>query len=142
MCLYPNVTALDYQGAVELFRTGSKNQQQNSAFLAGVGKGSPDVSIDITFLGPSLDLVKPEAGPRVQPDDTYDNTKEQFDILLLPGGKPSCERKEYRLMDTRRQLRTGCNSISGELYQETRARDRIYSECVYGLLDSFRNRPP
>jgi len=76
---------LDYQGAVELFRIASKNYQKDAEYLAQWAPDSPDVSIDITFLSHNMDPVKPEAGPRILPDNTYDDVKEQFDILFLPG---------------------------------------------------------
>jgi putative intracellular protease/amidase len=78
------VTATDYQGPVELLGLfSSKNQRA----LAEVSKNLPDLNIEFTYLLHTLDPVKPTAGPLVLPSVTYDDAKEQFDIILVPGGK-------------------------------------------------------
>ncbi|KAF8529870.1 class I glutamine amidotransferase-like protein [Gautieria morchelliformis] len=83
LCLYPDVTALDYQGPVELL-----------GFLSptgGLRKYVPSTCrylIDITYFSHTMDPVELGAGPRVLPTRTYGDVKgdEQFDIIFIPGG--------------------------------------------------------
>ncbi|KAF8210650.1 class I glutamine amidotransferase-like protein [Mycena galopus ATCC 62051] len=49
---------------------------------------STDYQGPFTYLSHTLDPVEPTAGPMLLPSLTYDDAKEQFDILLIPGGKP------------------------------------------------------
>ena len=85
VCLFPNVTALDYQGPVELFGFLSKSVQQL--------KYIPDspVNIGITYVAYTKDPVVPQSGPRIVPDTTYEDAihGEQFDIIFVPGGMTS-----------------------------------------------------
>jgi hypothetical protein len=84
VCLYPNVTALDYQGPIELLSFISAGRYST---LDRLGIHSNYV-IDATYFSHSLEPVSPVAGPSVQASRTYDEVKadEQFDILLVPGG--------------------------------------------------------
>ncbi|KIJ52507.1 hypothetical protein M422DRAFT_58665 [Sphaerobolus stellatus SS14] len=84
LCLFPDVTALDYQGPVELFGYISpKNIARQELF-----KESPCL-IDITYFSHTMDPIEPSAGPHILPMRTYDDVKdgEQFDIIFVPGGK-------------------------------------------------------
>ncbi|KAF7315676.1 DJ-1 protein-PfpI domain-containing protein [Mycena indigotica] len=82
VCLFPRVTTTDYQGPVELLGLLSA-QKVKPPILA---KNAPNFTIDITYLSHTLEPVQPIVGPRVQPDRTYDDAQEQFDIILVPGG--------------------------------------------------------
>jgi putative intracellular protease/amidase len=79
------VTSTDYQGPVELLGILSSKNRQRA--LNGVSKDLPDLSIEFTYLSHTLDPVEPTAGPRILPSLTYDEAKQQFDIILVPGGK-------------------------------------------------------
>ncbi|KAJ6500174.1 class I glutamine amidotransferase-like protein [Mycena vitilis] len=83
VCLFPGVTSTDYQGPVELLGILSgKNRQRAER----VSKNLPDLFIEFTYLGPTLDPIEPTAGPLLLPTLAYDDAKEQFDIVLVPGG--------------------------------------------------------
>jgi putative intracellular protease/amidase len=78
------VTATDYQGPVELLGILSAKNRERA--LAGVSGTLPDLNIEFTYLSHTLDPVEPTAGPNLLPSLTYDDAKEQFDIILVPGG--------------------------------------------------------
>ncbi|KAJ6594198.1 class I glutamine amidotransferase-like protein [Mycena capillaripes] len=83
VCLFPRVTTTDYQGPVELLGIlSSKNRER----AQGVSKDLPDLYIEFTYLSHTLDPVEPTAGPLALPSLKYDDAKEQFDIILVPGG--------------------------------------------------------
>ncbi|KAJ7772646.1 class I glutamine amidotransferase-like protein [Mycena maculata] len=84
VCLFPGVTATDYQGPVELLGILSSKNRQRA--LSGVSKDLPDLNIEFTYLSHSLEPVEPTAGPLILPSLTYDDAQEQFDIILVPGG--------------------------------------------------------
>ena len=55
----------------------------------------PKFFLEFTFLAATMDPIKPAAGPKIAPDDTYENIVESgrmFDILLVPGGECSYSR--------------------------------------------------
>ncbi|KAK0441038.1 class I glutamine amidotransferase-like protein, partial [Armillaria borealis] len=37
------------------------------------------------YLAKTLDPIVPLAGPKLLPDQTYDDAEDQFDIILIPG---------------------------------------------------------
>jgi putative intracellular protease/amidase len=81
VCLYTNLTTLDYLGPTELF-----------TFLSSKFSGAPlaSVKFNITFLAHTTEPVVPQSGPRALADDTYANVldaERQFDIVLVPGGE-------------------------------------------------------
>ncbi|KAF8591045.1 class I glutamine amidotransferase-like protein [Ramaria rubella] len=82
LCLFPNVTALDYQGAVELLDFISPQGSRNR------GISSPHL-VRVTYLSHTLEPVIPGAGPKVLPERIYDDItgNEQFDIIFIPGGR-------------------------------------------------------
>ncbi|KAF7980376.1 hypothetical protein HWV62_38841 [Athelia sp. TMB] len=78
VCLFPAVTALDYQGPMELL-----------GFLAPENPEltrKPAYSITADYLSHTMDPVVPISGPRVMPTGTYDGVEMQYDIILVPGG--------------------------------------------------------
>ena len=84
VCLFPNLTALDYQGPVELF--GFLKKEELS--LWGL-PSTPKHTLRITYLSHTLDPVPLKAGPDAMPQETYRNiidNNRQFDIFLVPGG--------------------------------------------------------
>lgn len=85
VCLFPDVQLLDYAGPVDLFGFISSSRSLDARFDAA----PPSHLIDLTFLAPSEDPVRPRSGPAVLPDLTYDKALEQskqYDVLLVPGG--------------------------------------------------------
>ncbi|KAJ7346926.1 class I glutamine amidotransferase-like protein [Mycena albidolilacea] len=84
VCLFPRVTVTDYQGPIELLGILSAKNRERA--LAGVSGTLPDLNIEFTYLSHTLDPVEPTAGPTLLPSLTYDDAKEQFDIILVPGG--------------------------------------------------------
>ncbi|EIN06460.1 class I glutamine amidotransferase-like protein [Punctularia strigosozonata HHB-11173 SS5] len=88
VCLFPAVTTLDYQGPIELFGFISSKRLDNP-ISAPLSTEPPKYAFDIEYLGHTRDPVEPISGPSVLPQRTYDEvlaSKEQFDILLVPGG--------------------------------------------------------
>ncbi|KAJ8515477.1 hypothetical protein ONZ45_g7088 [Pleurotus djamor] len=83
LCLFPNVTALDFQGPSELlgFLMPSKAERLTKAL-----KVAPKYTIDMTYLSHTMDPVNQSSGPPLVPSRTYDEANEQYDILLIPGG--------------------------------------------------------
>lgn len=87
VCLFPDVTTLDYQGPVELLCGFTRSiREKLGPILPEVFQDAPAYSFEPTFLSHTLDVVAPLVGPKVQPDKTYESAKEQFDIILVPGG--------------------------------------------------------
>ncbi|KAF4583596.1 hypothetical protein EYR38_002351 [Pleurotus pulmonarius] len=81
ICLFDQVTALDYQGPLELLGfLDPKNAKPDVP--------TPPYLLDITYLARSLEPVTATAGPRALVDRTYDEVAdgEQFDLILVPGG--------------------------------------------------------
>ena len=84
VCLFENVAATDFQGPLELF-----------GFIAPKGLESrtwpidPAYAIEASYLSVTLDPVSTMSGPALVPTRTYDSVKpnEQFDVILVPGGK-------------------------------------------------------
>jgi len=84
VCLFPNVTALDYQGAIELLGFLKTETLEKKSLSP-----SPKVSLRFTFLSHTLDPVPLSSGPDALPQGTYReviNNNQQFDIFLVPGG--------------------------------------------------------
>jgi len=88
VCLFPVVTALDFVGPVEVFsflipevikRVGVDTYPEK-----------PRYTLDVTYLAYDLDPMTTAAtGPGLLAQRTYEelnNSSEQFDILLIPGG--------------------------------------------------------
>ncbi|KAL4254999.1 Class I glutamine amidotransferase-like protein [Abortiporus biennis] len=89
VCLFPLVTASDYQGPIDLLGFLDKNMAPGSHFPELDFNPTPKHNFEIIYLASTKDSVKPDAGPRVVGDETYEDIlkkKEQFDILLIPGG--------------------------------------------------------
>ncbi|KAI5895404.1 class I glutamine amidotransferase-like protein [Schizophyllum commune H4-8] len=89
VCLYPNLTALDYQGPIEFLAALSAKAKP---FIFKEQADALPTLGPFVYLSHTLEPVAPgfsgEAGPRMTPDKTYGEAKEQFDILLVPGGPP------------------------------------------------------
>jgi len=88
VCLYPEVTALDYQGPIELLcRFSTKNRKRHASRFSKLDPDIiPNCAIDPTYLSHSLEPIDVTSGPNVLPEQTYDNAQEQFDLILVPGG--------------------------------------------------------
>jgi putative intracellular protease/amidase len=89
VCLFPGVTVLDYQGPMELLGALSKKVLEN-LMMASVFSEMPKYSINVEYLAATMEPVEPMSGPSVVPERTYDEliaSKEQYDILLVPGGE-------------------------------------------------------
>jgi len=83
VCLFPDVSALDYQGPIELLGCLSADVVNRGFFPT-----PPSRVIEITFLSHNLEPVKPLIGPLVLPNASYSDTEltNQYDIILVPGG--------------------------------------------------------
>lgn len=82
VCLFPNLTALDFQGAVELLGFISPENVKNRGIKASH-------ALRLTYLSHSLEPVIPNSGPGLVPQSTYNDaltSNTQYDILLVPGG--------------------------------------------------------
>ena len=91
ICLYPNLTALDYQGPIEFLAALSAKAKP---FMFKEQADALPTLGPFVYLSHSLEPVAPgfsgEAGPRMTPDKIYGEAKEQLDILLVPGGELGC----------------------------------------------------
>ncbi|KAI0072435.1 class I glutamine amidotransferase-like protein [Panus rudis PR-1116 ss-1] len=85
VCLFDDVTSLDYSGPVELLSFIAPKAVATADF--GVKRNIP-VIVPPTFLNYTRDPVKPMSGPDVLVNKAYDDVgpDEQFDIILVPGG--------------------------------------------------------
>jgi hypothetical protein len=68
VCLYPGLTALDYQGSVELFGFISSESLNSGIGLLPLPQ---PYTIETTFLSHDMEPVKPSSGPRVLPNASY-----------------------------------------------------------------------
>ncbi len=93
VCLYNGATSLDYQGPVELL--GLRSTSIRKLFPDILGANETNCAIDATYLANTLDPIVPLAGPKLLPDQTYDDAKEQFDIILIPGGGWSARKDAF-----------------------------------------------
>jgi len=83
VCLYPEVTSLDYQGPIELFGLISPGNLEKVSFF----EKPPAYAIQPTYLSHNLDPVSPASGPQIIPTATYASVVDtiQYDIILVPG---------------------------------------------------------
>jgi len=83
VCLFPGVTALDYQGPIELL--GRLSPENLNIYFPS----PPSHSIETTYLSHNLEPLKPMTGPLVLPNASYSVTDpiDQYDIILVPGGR-------------------------------------------------------
>ena len=81
VCLFKDVTTLDYLGSMELFGFLQPKHRLNL---------SDKYALDITYVAHTKE-IEPSSGPRVLVDLTVAEATEvarQFDILFVPGGTP------------------------------------------------------
>ncbi|KAJ6577797.1 class I glutamine amidotransferase-like protein [Mycena capillaripes] len=82
VCLYPECTMLDFDGAIELLSPLELQARAKSAF-----SGDVPVTTEVFYLAHTLEPVKPFAGPRLVPDKTYDDPSlDELNVILVPGG--------------------------------------------------------
>ncbi|KAJ3813445.1 class I glutamine amidotransferase-like protein [Lentinula lateritia] len=90
VCLFPEVTTLDYQGPIELLGGFSTDlRAKPDSHLQYFKQHLPSFAIDVEYLSHSEEPITPSAGPKVLPTGTYEGMMKagkQFDILLIPGG--------------------------------------------------------
>jgi putative intracellular protease/amidase len=86
VCLFSGVTALDYQGPIELLKFISPKYLSSSRSVTY--PNPPAYSIDVTYLSHNLEPIEPAGGPLILPDTSYDTigSTTQYDIILVPGG--------------------------------------------------------
>ncbi|PBK93105.1 hypothetical protein ARMGADRAFT_1012783 [Armillaria gallica] len=97
VCLYNGATSLDYQGPVELL--GLRSTSIRKMFPDMLSANETNCAIDATYLANTLDPIVPLSGPKLLPDQGYDDAKEQFDIILIPGGIIGNGKAEHSLMN-------------------------------------------
>ena len=87
VCLFTDVTALDFQGPVDLFRWITPEVLKVNSLPE-----EPAFAVEVTYFAVTMDPIRPSAGAHLVPDRTYESLKpgEQFDILLVPGGALLC----------------------------------------------------
>lgn len=89
VCLYPDIAGLDMNGPLEFlatFSTEARKKYQNMELVKDIMFFPDGVAINPTFLSHTLDPVCAMTGVRILPDATYADSKDQFDIILIPGG--------------------------------------------------------
>lgn len=88
ICLYPLATTLDFQGPIELLSMFSTpNLERFGQFYETAGIKTPSIRFDAVTLSHTRDPVPTTSGPFLLPEKTYAEAQEQYDILLIPGGK-------------------------------------------------------
>ncbi|KAL1756564.1 class I glutamine amidotransferase-like protein [Schizophyllum commune] len=89
VCMYNRMTSLDYQGPIEFL---SALSAKTKPYMFKEKADSLPTLGPFTYLSHTLEPVAPgyagEAGPRLTPDKTFGEAKEQFDIIMVPGGIP------------------------------------------------------
>ncbi len=87
ICLFPKVTALDYQGPIELLGFLSKSVISKKF----IPHSAYAYEIEPTYIAYTKDSLSPYSGPRILPDTTYEDAikGDQFDIIIIPGGTNS-----------------------------------------------------
>ncbi|KAF4581478.1 hypothetical protein EYR40_009764 [Pleurotus pulmonarius] len=91
VCLFEDVTSLDYQGPIALF--GCIEPEFFNTYLQDLPLSAElKYLLEIEYLAHSLEPVKSSPGPAVVPSRRYDEVaaSEQFDILMVPGGPTAC----------------------------------------------------
>lgn len=92
VCLFPQVTLLDFIGPVEVLRKlESENIQAHSLSYPVL----PPVQVKTTYFSHNRETIVGDVGPGLVPQKTYGEvleTFEQYDIILVPGGA-------YRLVE-------------------------------------------
>ena len=83
VCLFPGVTALDYQGPIEVL--GFLSPKRLGSTMRGRFPEPPPYSLETSYLSHNLEPVEPISGPLVLPNALY-TTTDQYDIILVPGG--------------------------------------------------------
>ncbi|TCD60943.1 hypothetical protein EIP91_009277 [Steccherinum ochraceum] len=86
VCLFTNITTLDFQGPIE--QIGFLSPQNVLSAASDPYHIDSKIAIEPVFLGPTSEPVKAFSGPNLVPTKSYDDVgaEEQFDILLVPGG--------------------------------------------------------
>lgn len=84
VCLFNNVTGLDFLGPVELF--GFLSPENIDRRRSTMQSFEPKIALNIHYLSVSLDLVTPISGPQFRPTDLFTAQDRQYDVLLVPGG--------------------------------------------------------
>jgi len=88
VCLYPELTPLDFVGPAEVFvLLAPKNVKAHAELYPAL----PSVQIEPTYFSHNLEPVVGDAGPGFNPQRTYGEVLEkfeQYDLILVPGGEP------------------------------------------------------
>ena len=86
VCLFPDLTILDFVGPVQVF--GALEPRIIQAYGA-LYPTSPPVQVEVTYFSHDRAPVIGDVGPGLIPQRTYgevlDNF-EQYDLILVPGG--------------------------------------------------------
>ncbi len=132
VCIMQDCNALDYQGPVELltaFSTSSRKKWRGSSYM----KFPDQCTIDPVYVSNTLDPIHPMFGPALLANQTYADAKEQFDIILIPGGMfPLVASHRVNLNLVGRSLCSTRSSRSclDRVSTKTRSRCRTHSYCL------------
>jgi putative intracellular protease/amidase len=87
VCLFPNLTVLDFMGPVTVLRIlESRNIQAH----LGSYPTLPPVQIETTYFSHNRAPIVGDVGPELIPQRTYGEVLEnfeQYDLILVPGGE-------------------------------------------------------
>ena len=125
--------ALDYQGPVELltaFSTSSRKKWRGSPYMK-----FPECAIDPVYVSNTLDPIYPMFGPALLANQTYADAKEQFDIILIPGGmfQPVASRVNLNLVGRSLCSTRSSRSCFDRVSTKTRSRCQTHSYCFIYL---------
>jgi len=86
VCLFPDLTLLDFVGPVQVLgMLEPRNIQAHAALYSTL----PPVQVEATYFSHNRAPVVGDAGPGLIPQRTYDEVLddfEQYDLILVPGG--------------------------------------------------------
>lgn len=86
VCLFPDVTLLDFIGPVQVLGLLQPKAIQARAALCPT---SPPVQVEATYFSHNLAPIVGDVGPGLIPQRTYGEVLEkfeQYDLILVPGG--------------------------------------------------------
>ena len=148
VCLFPDVTPVDFIGPAQVF---SLLQQRCIENLASLYPSPPILQIEATYFSHDLTPVVGDAGPALIPQKTYKEVLEnfeQYDLILIPGGVsqlanllPNSESATSPVFPDRRTRRTrGGRPIAHQIRTTTRTWGEVHLDSVHRGLDPRRYR--
>lgn len=146
VCLFPDLTLLDFIGPVQLF--GFLQQKKAQAFQA-LYPTLPPLRLEPTYFSHDQTPVVGDVGPAMIPQKTYKDVLEnfeQYDVILIPGGVYNSSARHLASLTTpvfvdrcTRGARVG-RPIAHRVREEASAWREVHLDGLYRVLDPRRYR--